>query len=113
MRLRAQGRKWILREAMKGVLPEEVRTRRQKGGIDARILWALQQERPLIDALLTDPILGQYGCIDVNAVRHMVENARIGKCENPVQLMSVLGLETWLCARLGAWPTGVSLQSAA
>jgi asparagine synthase (glutamine-hydrolysing) len=36
MRFRPQGRKWVLREAMRGILPEEVRTRVGKGTIDGR-----------------------------------------------------------------------------
>ena len=48
MRIRPFGRKWILRQAMTGVLPEPIRMRQAKGGIDSRIIWAMQQERTRI-----------------------------------------------------------------
>lgn len=91
--------KWILRESMRGMLPEHVRKRSSKGMIDARILWSLQRERKRIDAMLRDPILGQLGCIRPDALRREVDTARHGVPTNLLMLMSALSLETWLLAR--------------
>ena len=102
-RVRPHARKWILREATRDVLPETVRTRTTKGGIDARILWSLQHERARIDALLRDPILAQLGCIDPAALRSAVDDARHGRRGSNVLLMSALSLETWLAVRSGQW----------
>ncbi|MGQ0816174.1 MAG: asparagine synthetase B family protein [Gemmatimonadota bacterium] len=104
MKIRPQGRKWVLREAMRGTLPEEVRTRVAKGGIDARILWTLQHERSLIDALLTDSQLERLGCIDPIELHKTIDSARHGVWKNTVHLLSVLALESWLRARSGDWP---------
>lgn len=104
MRVRPEGRKWILRQAMRGILPEAVRTRQGKGGIDARILWTFQHERRTIEALTADPILGQLGCVDVDELSRTVELARQGEWRNTAHLFSVLGLESWLRARSGTWP---------
>jgi asparagine synthase (glutamine-hydrolysing) len=101
-RVRPNARKWILRQATRDVLPEPVRTRSTKGGIDARILWSLHREKPRLDAMLRDPILGQLGCIDPGALRIAVDDARRGVAMNNVQLFSALALETWLSARNGA-----------
>ncbi|HUF51661.1 MAG TPA: asparagine synthase-related protein [Longimicrobiales bacterium] len=103
-RVRPHARKWILREATRDVLPESVRTRATKGGIDARILWSLQRERTRIDALLRDPMLAQLGCIDPAVLRTAVEQARCGIPVNNVLLFSALALETWLAVRNGQWP---------
>jgi asparagine synthase (glutamine-hydrolysing) len=100
-RVRPNARKWILRQATRDVLPEQVRTRSTKGGIDARILWSLHREKPRLDALLRDPILAQLGCIDGAALRSAVDDARRGVPVNNVQLFSALALETWLAARSG------------
>lgn len=113
MKVRPGTHKWILREALRGILPEAVRTRTTKGGIDARIYWTLQHEARLINQLLKDPLLGQLGCVDVDELKRMVEVARLGEYRNTVHIFSVLALETWLRARFGMWPTRVSTQTAA
>lgn len=104
MRIRPGGQKWVLREAMRGVLPEEVRTRRGKGGIDARILWSLNRESSLLGELLRDPILAQLGCVDPHALRAAVERARRGHVANLAFLLCTLSLEAWLAVRAGRYP---------
>jgi asparagine synthase (glutamine-hydrolysing) len=102
-RVRPRERKWILRQATRDVLPEIVRTRSSKGGIDARVLWSLQRERQRIDVLMKDPVLGQLGCIDVPRLRAAVDDARRGVPVHNVHLFSTLSLETWLAVQSGSW----------
>lgn len=113
MKVRPGTHKWILREAMRGILPEKVRTRTGKGGMDARIFWTLQHEAPLIRTLTTNPMLGQLGCINVDELRKMVDAARQGEYRHTVHLFSVLALETWLRAHFGRWQTPRAAQTAA
>jgi asparagine synthase (glutamine-hydrolysing) len=113
MRIRPETQKWVLREAMRGLLPEEVRTRNGKGTIDARILWSLTRERGRIDAMLRDPILAQLGCVDAQRLRAAVESARHGVVHNLVFLMSALSLETWLSVRSGTWTAPAAAATAA
>lgn len=103
LRVRPGWTKWVLREAMRGILPESVRTRRGKGGIDARILWALQHEAPRVRWLLRDPLLAQAGWVDADALRAAAEQARQGQVDNLSYLLNTLSLETWLRVRAGAW----------
>jgi asparagine synthase (glutamine-hydrolysing) len=103
-RIRPLTTKWVLREAMKGTLPEEVRTRGSKGGIDARVLWSLQRERARIDALLRAPGLERSGIVCAETLRRAVAEARNGICANPVHLMSTLALETWFAVQAGTLP---------
>jgi asparagine synthase (glutamine-hydrolysing) len=98
-RIRPRANKWILREAMRGIVPERVRTRASKGVIDARIMWSLTRERKRIDELLHSPILGDLGCVDPVALRSAVDTARRGIPVNLVTLFSALSLETWLWAQ--------------
>jgi asparagine synthase (glutamine-hydrolysing) len=114
MRIRPGTNKWVLREAMHGILPESVRSRVTKGSIDARILWSFQQERRTLDRMLRDPILAQLGCVDPTALRNSVDRARRGIPTNLVHLMSALSLETWLAVRAGRWTADArATQSAA
>jgi len=101
MRARPFARKWVLREAMRGILPEAVRTRQSKGSIDARIVWSLQRESGTVQSLLREPILAELGLLDAGQLRNAVEEARSGVKHNLVMLMSALSLETWLAVRSG------------
>jgi asparagine synthase (glutamine-hydrolysing) len=112
-RIRPGTTKWILREAMRGVVPEKIRTRSSKGAFDARILWSLTHERARIESLLKSPILGDLGCIDPIAFRKAVEGARTGIHVDSVTLFSALSLETWLSARAGSTQGITAARSAA
>ena len=103
LRVRPGISKWVLREAMRGVLPEEVRARRGKGGIDARVMWAMQREAPRLSALLRHPLVAQAGWVDGAALRAAAERARCGEPENLAHLLCALSLETWLAVRAGRW----------
>lgn len=98
-RVRPHARKWILREAMRGILPDAVRTRSTKGGIDARILWSIRHEKARLDRMLKDPILAQMGCIDPATLRRAVDRSVQGVPVHNVHLFSALALETWLVAQ--------------
>jgi asparagine synthetase B (glutamine-hydrolysing) len=113
LRIRPEGSKWILRESMRGLLPEDVRSRLSKARIDARILWSFQRERARVDALLRDPILAQLGCIRAEDLRLEVDAARRGLPTNLVMLMCALSLETWLAVRAGLWTASSLRQTAA
>lgn len=113
MRIRPEGRKWILREAMRDVLPERIRTRGGKGGMDARILWSLARERARIDSLLRDPLLAELGCVEPARLRHAVREAEAGVVTNLVTLMLALSLETWLAVQAGRWTAAESVRTAA
>jgi asparagine synthase (glutamine-hydrolysing) len=102
-RIRPCVRKWVLREAMRGLLPEEVRTRSTKATIEARVLWSLQRERRRIDEMLAEPLLGRLGCIRTDEMRRAVDAARRGRKTHVVYLMSALALETWLSVTAGRW----------
>jgi asparagine synthase (glutamine-hydrolysing) len=102
-RVRPGAPKWILRAAMQGRVPDEIRLRRGKGHIGARAVWALRHERSQLQALTRDPILAQLGCIDPGRLRNALEAAWRGHVPNTVLLLSVLALETWLAVRYKRW----------
>jgi hypothetical protein len=104
-RLRPGATKWILRTAMRGRLPEAIRTRRGKGHIGARAVWALRHERARLEALTRDPILAQLGYVDPARLRAALEVAWQDHVPNTVLLLSVLALETWLAVRYDRWAT--------
>jgi asparagine synthase (glutamine-hydrolysing) len=94
-------RKWVLREAMRGILPEVVRTRRGKGSVDGQASWALLHERERIDELLREPLLADMGCVDPVGLRDAIRVAAHGGHHLRAEVIRALALETWLRARTG------------
>lgn len=93
--------KWILRQAMTGLLPESVRTRRGKGAIDGRLSHSLAHERPRLERLLRAPILADLGCIDAAKLRAGVDEAIHGDALLRGAVIDALALELWLSVRSG------------
>ncbi|MEO7986234.1 MAG: asparagine synthase-related protein [Gemmatimonadales bacterium] len=95
--------KAILREAMEGILPEVVRTRTGKGGIDSRIAWSLVRERRRVARLIRDPLLAQWGFVEPRRLAAEVDAILAGREASVVPLMATLSAETWLQVRSGQW----------
>lgn len=106
LRIRPRTTKWIQREAMRGILPEQIRTRHTKGAIDGRLEWSLVRERERIDELLDRSVLVELGCIDVVKVRRALEAARGGDSPALGAVVPLLSLESWLQVRTGRWSLG-------
>jgi asparagine synthase (glutamine-hydrolysing) len=104
--VRPHQRKWVIRAAMRGILPEAVRTRVGKGEAQGVYRWALIHDRPFIDELLREPILADLGCIDPARLRSVVSNSE--REERVPDWMSsraymTLDIELWLQLRAGRW----------
>jgi asparagine synthase (glutamine-hydrolysing) len=99
LRSRPHSRKWVLREAMHGILPERVRMRTGKGGIEGRLPWSLVHEHEKITHLLRDPILSQLGFADRDLLRRTVSAATHARAGAVSAVLSPLSLETWLRVR--------------
>ncbi|MDB4888806.1 MAG: hypothetical protein JWL61_661, partial [Gemmatimonadetes bacterium] len=103
MRTRAHAQKWVLRQSMRGLLPECVRTRAGKGIIGSRVAWSFEHEQAQVKRLLSDPLLAELGCIDVDRLNGAVSRGRDRDDTEISMLMITLSLETWLRVRSGRW----------
>ncbi len=106
MCVRPHARKWVLRESMRGIVPEVVRTRVGKGNAGGLTVHSLLKESRFIRALLNESMLGALGVIDperlkaeLDANRRDTEDAEVvsGMVE------SVVDVELWLQVRSGRW----------
>lgn len=111
--LRPGTTKWVLRQAMRGILPEEVRVRPGKGGPDARMVWSLSREEPRLRAMLRDPVVAQLGWVDRDRLLAAFEHVKAGGSVSRGSLDAALALETWLRAKAGRWPAGAAASHAA
>jgi asparagine synthase (glutamine-hydrolysing) len=106
---RPSARKWVLRKAMQGLLPEAVRTRVGKSGPYGRFAWSLTAQRELLSPLLQAPILGDLGIVDPAKLRaHFDAAPRAPDQRQKVHaaLQHTLAMEAWLQLRSGRWPSG-------
>jgi asparagine synthase (glutamine-hydrolysing) len=100
-------RKWLLRQAIHGILPENVRTRVGKGGLSETYAVSLVKQRDLLEPLVRDSVLADLGIIDGHALRAAFLAAQTPQDDCVGDLvMSTLTTEAWLQIRSGRWPRG-------
>jgi asparagine synthase (glutamine-hydrolysing) len=107
---RPHARKWVLREAMNGILPALVRTRVGKGGSSDIGHRSFAESRALFAPLVRDPILADLGLVDGRRLREAWDRAAtVWQTSDPVQsdMLRTLSIEAWLQMRSGRWPHGV------
>lgn len=103
LRTQPHARKWVQREAMRGVLPDPVRTRRSKGGIVGRTRWSLQREHRVVAELLQNPMLAQLGYVDRDQLSTAIGRAVAGDDLLLFEVVRVLSFEMWLRMKTGRW----------
>jgi asparagine synthase (glutamine-hydrolysing) len=86
----------VVRRALRGVLPDEVRLRTGKAGPAEAVQRALAREWPRIAAMLREPRLAELGMVSADAFRTAMERARHGVAPAFGQLHKTLSLEIWL-----------------
>ncbi|HEX8692966.1 MAG TPA: asparagine synthase-related protein [Longimicrobium sp.] len=86
----------VVRRALRGVIPEEVRTRRSKAGPDEAFHRALIREWPRLEPLFADSRAAALGVVDGGALLNALRRARHGIVVNSSQLLRTVSLELWL-----------------
>ncbi len=95
LKLRGTTTKYILKQAVRGLLPTEIIDRPKKGFSVPLELWFRNELRELSGDLLLDGRLAQRGYFKPEAVRRMLEEHWGGTREWQNQLWSLLMLESW------------------
>ncbi|HWW87527.1 MAG TPA: asparagine synthase-related protein [Vicinamibacterales bacterium] len=113
LRTRPHAHRWVLREALRGILPDKVRARVGKPDGNEVLASSMAVHRASLAQLLEQPILGDLGLINVDVLRSVFEgtNRRTPQgadLEGP--LHSTLAVEAWLEMRSGRWPRGFTQQ---
>ncbi len=94
-KVRAGTAKVVLREAMRGVLPESVRTRADKGFIDRRVdHWLGHQYKDVVERVLWGQALGDSGWVDIDRLRTIYREYQEGAGHR---------LAVWKSFNLGIW----------
>jgi asparagine synthase (glutamine-hydrolysing) len=93
--------KLLLRRAMAGRLPEEVRTRRGGSGPSADLYKTFARRWDAIAPVVESSLLVSMGMIDRGELRRAAELARFGAVDKFVAFLSCLAFEHWLRAVTG------------
>jgi asparagine synthase (glutamine-hydrolysing) len=94
---RVSGRrtKILFKEAMRGIVPDEIVDRR-KAGFGAPLRgWLANELRPLVDDLLSPAAVRRRGLFRPEAVGQLVADFRSGRRDTAYQLWQLLTLELW------------------
>ncbi len=95
LKLRRMTRKYVLKRAMQGVLPEAV-IWRPKAGFGAPLrAWMGGELRPLIDDCLSPATIRERGLFDPAAVRSLVRDNEAGTADNALRIWALVVLELW------------------
>ena len=87
--------KWILKKALKGILPNEI-INRPKSGFGAPLRkWIRADLRELLGDILSFDSLKKRGLFDPNAVHKLIKDNDDGKVDASYTLLSLLCIEIW------------------
>jgi asparagine synthase (glutamine-hydrolysing) len=109
LRAKPQVHRWLLREAVRGILPDKVRTRIGKPGTGDVVAMSLMAERRRLAQLLNDPILAELQIVDARKLRAAFDSQFEGgprQGYSHSEILSTLAVEAWLQMRCGRWPRG-------
>jgi len=95
MKLRGFSTKWVLREAVKGILPPDILTRKKMGFPVPFGMWLRGSAANVARDILLDSRARQRGITDPAAVSTLIEAHAAGTADGADALWSLLNLELW------------------
>ena len=88
--------KYIFREAMRGMLPDDI-LKQPKAGFAAPVdYWLAKDLRPMVDDLLSESQVRRRGILRPEVVRKYVDEHRQGSEDWSMQIWQFLTLEIWM-----------------
>ena len=95
MKLRGFRTKWILREAVRGILPPEILTRKKMGFPVPFGIWMRGPWKDVARDVLLDSRSRQRGIIDPRGVERLISAHAAGAADGADAIWSLLNLELW------------------
>lgn len=95
LKIRGGERKFVLKQAMRNLVPTSVLTRPKEGFSIPMKNWLRRDLAPLMHDLLSPARLARRGWFDPEAVHRLVESHETGRANNAHTLFSLMVLERW------------------
>ncbi len=86
----------LQRRALRGVLPEKIRRRRNKGGVQQSYVEGFRRGGDWLAMLLRRPQIVERGYVDARRWSEAVEQARFGRMHTMRHIVLAVTLECWL-----------------
>jgi asparagine synthase (glutamine-hydrolysing) len=100
LKIRNGERKWILKRAMKGVLPDTILNRRKEGFSIPMKNWLRRELQPLMRDLLSRDRIARRGLFDPDVVEKLVDDHVEGRENHAHTLFPLMVLERWASEHL-------------
>lgn len=95
LKVRLTRRKWLLKRALRGLVPDSILFRKKHGFAIPVSAWLRGPLRPLLEDLLGEQSLGQTGIFQPGEVRRMMEEHTAGRADHRKPLWAILMFELW------------------
>ncbi len=95
LRIRGGTTRYILKKALRGVLPNEILDRKKRGFGAPMGAWLRKELEPVTARLLGPETVEKRGILDPHVVGHLVEDHRTRRADHNDQLMALISLELW------------------
>ena len=95
LKVRGSERKYVLKQALRGVLPERILTRRKEGFSIPMKQWLRRDLQPLMRTLLSPERIAARGLFNGAEVTRMIESHVAGRANYAHQLFSLMVFERW------------------
>ncbi|OQW31031.1 MAG: hypothetical protein A4E19_20935 [Nitrospira sp. SG-bin1] len=103
-KLKGYESKYILKQAVKGLVPQEI-LRRQKKGFGVPLgIWIRGELRPMVEGVLTDLTTSQRGIYHQAGVRVLLNEHMRGRRDNSHKLWALLMMELWFRTFIDRFP---------
>nr|MBA2302047.1 asparagine synthase (glutamine-hydrolyzing) [Acidobacteriota bacterium] len=101
LKIRDGERKFVLKKAVSGLVPQRILDRRKEGFSIPMKNWLRRELVPLMESLLSEDRLTARGLVDANEVRVLIEQHRSGRANHAHVLFSLMVFERWAQEFLG------------
>jgi asparagine synthase (glutamine-hydrolysing) len=95
LKIRNGERKWILKQAMKDVLPDTILNRKKEGFSIPMKNWLRKELQPLMRDLLSRDRIARRGLFDPDAVEKLIDDHVNGKENHAHTLFPLMVFERW------------------
>jgi asparagine synthase (glutamine-hydrolysing) len=95
LKIRDNARKFVLKQAMQGLVPEGILHRRKEGFSIPMKNWLRRELRPLMERLLAPERLRQRGLIDPDEASRLIAEHCGGRANHAHVLFSLMAFERW------------------
>ncbi len=94
-KVRGWSRKWLLKRALRGWVPEKILFRQKHGFSVPVAAWLRGELRPLVEDLLSESSLREAGIFEPDRVRALVAEHVDGRADHRKRLWALLMFELW------------------